>query len=59
MLSESMAVNFHVVKLGGRSEMLPNYENISEYMMYLGVVKDINGGVTSIAYSSKNIEDFR
>ena len=54
-----MAVNFHVVKLGGKSEMLPNYENISEYMMYLGVVKDINGGVTSIAYSCKDTEDFR
>ena len=59
MLSESQAINFYVVKLSGRSEMLPNYDNIPEYMMFLGVVADINGGVTSIAYNSKDIEDCR
>ena len=39
--------------------MLPNYDNIAEYMMFLGVVGDINKGVTSIAYNSKDIEDCR
>ena len=59
MMSESMAVFYHLANAGKGCKLLPDCSNIVDYTMYLGVIQEVRGAFTSCAYASTSLEQLK